>query len=158
MRVQTLLPARSNESRREYCWQNILSIRPLESPPAHMETSLGVSGACSELTELSLVEFVIGGARIGLRKADSKDPAYTRPLERSPKVRHPVADLVDGVSAFHVDPDEPACHRWSAAPVEVEPHGTIRSLMGGGNVLLCERFYFLAQLRFSRWCRCDSLL
>ena len=64
MRVQTVLTAHSTDSGREYCWQNILSIRPLKSLPARMETSLGVGGAArSELTELSLVKFVIGCAR-----------------------------------------------------------------------------------------------
>jgi hypothetical protein len=53
--------------------------------------------------------------------AIQKIPLICEPLWNArPKVRHPVAELIDGVSAY-VDSDAPACHHRSDAPVEVTP-------------------------------------
>ena len=69
----------------------LLSSSATPSPrPLGIETNLGVSGgARSELSELSFVKFVIGGARIGLKwRAIQQVQLICSLCKARPKVRH----------------------------------------------------------------------
>jgi hypothetical protein len=76
--------------------RNVLEfVRNAEFAPLCIERNLGVNGAArSELTQLSLVKFVIGGARVELkRKPIQKVPLYGASSKLALKFGIPVAAM-----------------------------------------------------------------